>query len=127
MMRFTDPVAVYVCARPVDFHKGMGSLGVLVESHLELNPFAEALFVFTNRRATAIKILYWERNSFCLYPKIKGRNAWRKTASSCQNRPRINTHCHIRDMFFICGKHRELLQTSGQIIGGITNSAAIKW
>ena len=70
MMRFADPqTAVYVCAQPVDFRKGMGSLSVLVEAQLKLDPFTEAVFVFSNRRATAIKILYWERNGFCLWQK----------------------------------------------------------
>jgi transposase len=69
-MRFTEPHwAVYVCAGPVDFRKGMASLAVLVESQLQLDPFAEALFVFTNRNRRAIKILYWQRNGFCLWQK----------------------------------------------------------
>lgn len=82
-MRFTEPRwAVYVCAGPVDFRKGMASLAVLVESQLQLAPFAEALFVFTNRNRRAIKILYWQRNGFCLYPKgINGKNALNKTVS----------------------------------------------
>jgi transposase len=70
MMRPTAPLwPVYLCAEPVDFRKGMGSLAVLVEAQLQLNPFAEALFVFTNRSSTALKVLYWERNGFCLWQK----------------------------------------------------------
>ncbi|MBF6651174.1 IS66 family insertion sequence element accessory protein TnpB [Methylobacter sp. BlB1] len=70
MMRPTAPLCpVYLCAEPVDFRKGMGSLAVLVEAQLQLNPFAEALFVFTNRSSTALKVLYWERNGFCLWQK----------------------------------------------------------
>jgi transposase len=84
MMRFSEPAwPVYVCARPVDFRKGMGSLAVLVESQFQLNPFAEAVFVFTNRRYAAIKILYWERNGFCLWQKRleKDRFVWPKANS----------------------------------------------
>mgnify|MGYP001197267779 CR=1 FL=1 len=84
MMRFADPqAAVYVCAKPVDFRKGMGSLAVLVEAQLKLDPFAEAVFVFTNRRSTAIKVLYWERNGFCLWQKRleKDRFTWPKARS----------------------------------------------
>jgi len=72
--------SVYVCSQPVDFRKGMGGLAVLVESQLQLNPFAEALFVFRNRSASAIKLLYWERNGFCLWQKRleKERFVWPK-------------------------------------------------
>ena len=70
MMQFADShVAVYVCAQPVDFRKGMGSLAVLIDAQLQLDPLAEAVFVFSNRRATAIKVLYWERNGFVLWQK----------------------------------------------------------
>ncbi|MEQ1559446.1 MAG: IS66 family insertion sequence element accessory protein TnpB [Methyloglobulus sp.] len=42
MMRFADPqAAVYICAKPVDFRKGMGSLAVLVEAQMKFDPFAE--------------------------------------------------------------------------------------
>ena len=44
-------------------------LTVLVEAGLALDPFSERLFIFTNRREDAVKILYWERNGFCLWQK----------------------------------------------------------
>jgi transposase len=81
MMRFPEPHwPVYICAKPVDFRKGMGSLAVLVEAQLQLDPFAEALFVFGNRRFNSIKLLYWERNGFCLWQKRleKDRFIWPK-------------------------------------------------
>ena len=47
----------------------MRSLAVLVETHLQKDPFGEGLFVFCNRQRTSLKILYWERNGFCLWQK----------------------------------------------------------
>lgn len=75
--------AVFLCTQPIDFRKGMGSLAVLVESSLLLNPFDEAVFVFSNRSATAVKILYWDRNGFCLWQKRleKERFRWPKSSS----------------------------------------------
>ena len=70
MMRPVDDLpAVYLCSTPVDFRKGMHGLAVLVENQLQRDPFAEGLFVFCNRRRTSLKILYWERNGFCLWQK----------------------------------------------------------
>ena len=57
-----DLPVVYVCAEAVDFRKGIGSLAVLVESALDLNPFSSHLFVFCNRQRDRVKVLYWERN-----------------------------------------------------------------
>jgi transposase len=70
MMRpSADLPRLYLCREPVDFRKGMQSLAVLVEQSLGLDPFAETLYVFTNRRRDAVKCLYWERNGFCLWHK----------------------------------------------------------
>jgi len=62
-------VEVYVCLEPVDFRKQSAGLAALVQVELELDPFAPALFVFTNRRRTGVKILTWERNGFVLWFK----------------------------------------------------------
>ncbi len=70
MMRPADQLPeLFLCREPVDFRKGILGLSVLVESELEQDPFSERLFVFINRGRTSIKILYWERNGFCLWQK----------------------------------------------------------
>ena len=65
----SDLLDVYLCLDPVDFRKGMSGLAALVESVLEHNPLSSRLFVFTNRRRNGVKILWWERNGFCLWYK----------------------------------------------------------
>ncbi len=70
MMRPQDErLSVFMCTQAVDFRKGMASLAVLVEAQPGLNPFAKNAYVFRNRSATAVKVLYWERNGFCLWQK----------------------------------------------------------
>lgn len=64
----TLPV-VYLCREAVDFRKGINGLAILVEATLAQDPFSESLFVFCNRKRDKIKILYWERNGFCLWQK----------------------------------------------------------
>jgi transposase len=71
---------VYLCVAPVDGRKAINGLALLVQDTLELNPFCEQLFVFTNRRRDRCKILYWERSGFVLWLKRldKARFAWPK-------------------------------------------------
>ena len=79
MMRpSADVPRVYLCIEPVDFRKSITGLSLIVEQSLQLNPFEEALFVFINRRREKIKILYWEKNGFCLWYKSlqKERFKW---------------------------------------------------
>ena len=75
---------VYLCIKPVDFRKAIQGLSLLIEQELELNPFETTLFVFINRRRNKIKILYWEKNGFCLWYKSlqKQRFKWPRTHDS---------------------------------------------
>lgn len=82
MMRPANDMAeVYLCVQSVDFRKGMMSLAALVEGEFGMNPLNARLFVFTNRHRNRIRILYWERNGFCLWQKRleKERFHWLKT------------------------------------------------
>ncbi len=71
---------VFICLHPVDFRKGINGLSILVEAELEKDLFSERLFVFRNRGRDKVKILYWERNGFCLWQKRleKDRFQWPK-------------------------------------------------
>jgi len=52
-----------------DMRKAINSLSILVQEHLELDPLSGSFFVFSNRSRTIVKILYWQRNGFCLWQK----------------------------------------------------------
>ena len=49
--------------------KNINGLALLVEQGLGLDPFAQAAYVFSNRRRDRIKILLWDRNGFWLLIK----------------------------------------------------------
>jgi len=69
MMRPSGDVAVYLHRLPVDFRKAINGLALIVQEEMSLDPFSEAYFVFVNRSRDRIKLLYWERNGFCLWHK----------------------------------------------------------
>ena len=75
---------VYLCRVPVDFRKSINGLSLIVEQDLKLNPFEQVLFVFINRQHTKIKVLYWERNGFCLWYKSleQQRFQWPKLSNT---------------------------------------------
>ena len=66
---FRRPVKVYLAPGATDLRKSIDGLSILVESRMELNPFSDYLFAFCNRKRTTVKILYWDRNGFCLWMK----------------------------------------------------------
>jgi transposase len=60
---------VYLHREPIDFRKNINGLASLVEHALGMNAFANAVFVFGNRRRDRIKILGWDVNGFWLLQK----------------------------------------------------------
>ncbi len=82
-MRPGDDVEVYLCRDIVDMRKSINGLSILVEQALGLDPFAEKLFVFCNRKRDKVKILYWERSGFVLWYKRleKHRFPWPEEGS----------------------------------------------
>jgi transposase len=69
MFRFEPGLKVYVHREPVDGRKAINGLALLVEQSLGLDPFAPAVFVFSNRRRDRIKLLVWDRTGFWLMLK----------------------------------------------------------
>lgn len=69
MFRLSPNLAVYLHRDAIDFRKSINGLAALVEHELRLDPFAQAAYVFGNRRKDRIKILGWSRNGFWLLHK----------------------------------------------------------
>jgi transposase len=60
---------VYLATGHTDMRKSINGLSILVQMQLRLDPFAGHLFAFCNRRRNMVKILYWDRNGFCIWHK----------------------------------------------------------
>jgi transposase len=67
--------AIWLYQKPIDFRKQIDGLVMLIADHLQLNPTSGQLFLFRNRHANKIKMLWWDRNGFWLcYKRLeKGR------------------------------------------------------
>ena len=62
-------VRIFVCLAPVDFRRGFDGLALAARERLGEDPRAGGLFLFTNRRATGLKIVWVERTGCCLLSK----------------------------------------------------------
>ena len=73
---------VYLAIGNTDMRKAINGLSILVQESMELDPFSGHLFVFCNRKRNIIKILYWDRNGFCLWSKRLEKHFFRWPESS---------------------------------------------
>ena len=78
MLSFSGSLKVFVALEPVDLRKSFNGLEGLVNERLGEDLRQGALFVFTNRRHTRLKILYWDGSGLWLLIKRleKGTFSW---------------------------------------------------
>jgi transposase len=77
MLNLPPSVKVYIATDAADMRKSIDTLSVMVKDVLSKDPFSGHLFVFCNKRGDKIKILYWDRNGFCLWYKRLERGIFR--------------------------------------------------
>ena len=78
MLQITPQMKVLVAVQPVDFRKGIDGLAAVCKTSLQQDPFTGTMFVFRNKRATAIKVLIYDGQGFWLCQKrlSEGRFRW---------------------------------------------------
>jgi transposase len=60
MLSFSGSLKVFVALEAADMRQGFNGLHGLITEKLREDPRSGALFVFTNRRRTRLKILCWD-------------------------------------------------------------------
>jgi len=93
MLQITPQMKILVAVQPADFRKGIDGLAALCKTSLGQDPFAGTVFVFRNRRATAIKVLVYDGQGFWLCQKrlSAGRFRWWPVAADRPQDPALAT------------------------------------
>jgi len=61
--------SIYIATAPVDMRKAFDGLSAIVKNGFQKNPLDGTFFVFINRTADRLKILYWDRDGYALWYK----------------------------------------------------------
>jgi transposase len=69
MIQVTPQMRVLVAVEPADFRRGIDGLARHCRAVLGADPFSGTLFVFHNRRGTALKVLAYDGQGFWLCHK----------------------------------------------------------
>ena len=88
MIQLSVQTKVYCAVETVDFRKGIDGLRQVCAETLEKAPFGGGVFLFRNRRQTAIKILFYDGQGFwlCLKRLSRGRFRWWAEATADDRR-----------------------------------------
>ena len=79
MLSLPSSTRIYLAIEPTDLRKSFNGLSTLVESRFGMDPSSGDLFVFLNRKQTQVRILYWERDGFCILMKRLERGTFRRS------------------------------------------------
>lgn len=64
---------IFVCTEPVDMRKSFDGLALAAREYVGEDPQCGALFVFANKRGHLLKVLWFDRNGYCiLYKRLHG-------------------------------------------------------
>jgi transposase len=62
-------VRIFVCREPQDLRRSFDGLALATRQALGADPRSGALYCFVNKRANRLKVLWWDRNGYCLLYK----------------------------------------------------------
>lgn len=91
MLSFTGGLKVWVCLEACDMRKGFDGLTGLVNEKLKEDLKSGALFVFSNKRHTRLKVLYFDGNGLWLMTKRleEGTFSWPKPGEITETKIRL--------------------------------------
>ena len=69
MLSLPTSVRIWLATRATDLRKSFDSLAELVRQQLQGDPLSGQLFVFRNKRADRVKLLYWDEDGFVIVYK----------------------------------------------------------
>lgn len=62
-------VRIFVCTERQDLRKSFDGLALAARERLRMDPLEGGVFVFTNRRTNRLKVLWFDRNGYCILYK----------------------------------------------------------
>jgi transposase len=69
MLSLSSSLRIWLATQPTDLRKSFDTLAELVRQQLSADPLSGHLFVFRNRRADRVKLLYWDEDGFAIWYK----------------------------------------------------------
>ena len=103
MLTLGTGVKIWVSSEALDMRRSFDRLAEVVTSVWKKDVFSGGLFVFFNRHATRVKILYWDRNGYCLWQKRleDGRFRLPKVVEKCYSLSGSDLNCLLEGIDLI--------------------------
>ena len=80
-------VRIFVCTERQDMRRSFDGLALVVRESLSLDPESGALFVFASKRSNRVKVLWFDRNGYCILYKRLHQARFELPEASRSDRP----------------------------------------
>jgi transposase len=60
---------IYIQPGKTDMRKAIKSLNEIIAYEMELDIYSKSIFIFCSKNRKTIKVVYWDKNGFCLWQK----------------------------------------------------------
>lgn len=97
MIQITPQMRVVVAIEPADFRRGIDGLARLCKDVLKHDPQSGWVFVFRNRAATALKLLVYDGQGYCLFYKrlSSGKFSWWPSEKNARSKTLAAHQMHV--------------------------------
>lgn len=75
-------VRIFLCTVPQDMRRSFDTLSRVVQELLGQDPQNGALYIFVGKHPVRVKVLWWDRNGYCLLYKRLHRALFRLPANT---------------------------------------------
>jgi transposase len=82
MIGASGNISIWLATSPVDMRKSFDGLAEVVRAFLGHDPLSGSMFVFRNRSAERVKILWWDRDGLAIYYKRLEKGTFQFPAST---------------------------------------------
>src|SRR5260370_7471874 len=77
MVSLPTSVRIWLATQATDLRKSFDTLAEVVRQQLQDDPLSGQLFVFRNKRADRVKLLYWDEDGFVIVYKRLEQGSFR--------------------------------------------------
>lgn len=64
-----EEVKIFIKPGPTDMRKQINGLSLIIQEELNHDPFTGNLYIFCSKNKRRLKVVYWDRNGFCMWLK----------------------------------------------------------
>lgn len=86
MLSFRPGTRIFISTAPTDMRKSFNGLAAIVEHQWASSPLSGDLFVFSNRRRTLLKLLYWDADGYAIWYKRLEAGVFRIPSPTAEGR-----------------------------------------